>query len=70
MSKHFWFHVRMAGWVVLLVWYGVYTLNAVVPIFQSSLIFLSHGFTGIAGTLLVLIGYYFLNETTKKEQNL
>ena len=62
-SKHFWFHVRMIGWLILLLWYVLYTVNSLTPIFANSLVFLSHGITGILGTLLVLIGYFFLNET-------
>jgi hypothetical protein len=57
----------MLGWLILLIWYMLYTLNALVPIFQSNLVFFSHGVTGIIGTLLVVAGYYFLNETKPKK---
>lgn len=53
----------MLGWIVLLIWYVLYTVNAVTPIFTNTSIFLVHGITGITGTLLVLFGYYYLNET-------
>jgi hypothetical protein len=68
LSDHFWFHIRMLGWVVLLLWYILYTINAVTPIFVSSFVFISHGITGVAGTVLVLVGYFYLNETRPKEK--
>jgi len=67
MSKHFWFHVRMVGWLVLLLWYLLYTVNSLTPIFANSLVFASHGITGVVGTLLILLGYFFLKETKSRE---
>jgi hypothetical protein len=57
-SKKFWIQIRIAGWIILLIWYVVYTINALVPILTNQLVALSHGITGTTGTSLVLIGYY------------
>ena len=51
-----------------MLWYILYTINAVTPIFVSSFVFISHGITGVAGTVLVLVGYFYLNETKPKEK--
>jgi hypothetical protein len=59
MSRSFWFRIRIVGWIVLIIWYILYTVNVVTPIFADSSIYLSHGITGIAGTILVLVGYVF-----------
>jgi hypothetical protein len=59
MSRTFWFRIRIVGWFVLLLWYVLYTINVVTSIFADSSIYLSHGITGIAGTILVLVGYFF-----------
>jgi hypothetical protein len=60
MSKSFWIKIRLLGWIILLIWYIIYTINALIPILTNQLVALSHGITGTAGTTLVLIGYYDL----------
>jgi hypothetical protein len=60
MSKHFWVQIRLVGWFIILLWYVVYTVDAINPILNNQLIAVSHGITGITGTALVLIGYYDL----------
>jgi hypothetical protein len=57
----------MLGWLILLLWYVLYTVNSVIPIFTNSLLFLSHGITGVIGTLLIFCGYFFLKETKSQE---
>ena len=57
----------MLGWIVLLFWYILYTVNAAIPIFNNSIVFVTHGLFGIAATVLVLVGYYYLNETKPKD---
>jgi hypothetical protein len=60
MSKHFWVQIRLLGWFIILLWYVIYTIDAINPILNNQLIAVSHGITGITGTALVLIGYYDL----------
>ncbi len=62
MSRRFWFRVRILGWILILFCFVLYTINIAIPFFPDYAISLAHGITGIFGTLLVLIGYYYLNE--------
>jgi hypothetical protein len=57
-SRRFWIQTRLVGWIVLLVWYVVYTVDAISPILNNQFIAVSHGGTGMLGTVLVLVGYY------------
>jgi hypothetical protein len=57
-SRRFWIQTRLVGWIVLLVWYVVYTVDAISPILNNQFIAVSHGVTGMFGTVLVLVGYY------------
>jgi hypothetical protein len=66
MSKHFWVQIRLLGWFIILLWYVIYTIDAINPILNNQLIAVSHGITGITGTALVLIGYYDLIKKRSK----
>ena len=68
MSKRFWFQIRLIGWIIILLWYVVYTVDAINPILNNQLIAVSHGITGITGTALVLIGYYDLIKKRSKQE--
>jgi uncharacterized membrane-anchored protein len=68
MSKHFWVQIRLVGWFIILLWYVVYTVDAINPILNNQLIAVSHGITGITGTALVLIGYYDLVKKRLKQE--
>jgi uncharacterized membrane-anchored protein len=69
MSKRFWFQIRLIGWIIILIWYVIYTVDAINPILNNQLVAISHGITGIAGTALVLIGYYNLIKKRLKREN-
>jgi hypothetical protein len=68
MSKHFWVQIRLLGWFIILLWYVIYTVDAINPILNNQLIAVSHGITGITGTALVLIGYYDLIKKRSKQE--
>ena len=68
MSKHFWVQIRLIGWFIILLWYVIYTIDAINPILNNQLIAVSHGITGITGTALVLIGYYDLIKKRSKQE--
>ena len=68
MSRRFWVQIRLIGWIIILIWYVVYTVDAINPILNNQLVAVSHGITGITGTALVLIGYYNLVEKRLKQQ--
>jgi hypothetical protein len=68
MSKHFWVQIRLVGWFIILLWYVMYTVDAINPILNNQLIAVSHGITGITGTALVLIGYYDLVKKRLKQE--
>jgi hypothetical protein len=68
MSKHFWVQIRLLGWFIILLWYVIYTIDAINPILNNQLIAVSHGITGITGTALVLIGYYDLIKKRSKQE--
>jgi len=68
MSKHFWVQIRLVGWFIILLWYVVYTVDAINPILNNQLIAVSHGITEITGTALVLIGYYDLVKKRLKQE--
>jgi hypothetical protein len=60
MSRKTWVQIRLIGWIIILLWYIVYTIDAINPILNNQLVAVSHGITGITGTALVLMGYYKL----------
>jgi hypothetical protein len=62
MSRRFWVQIRLIGWAIILLWYIVYTIDAISPILNNQLIAVSHGITGITGTALVLVGYINLRK--------
>jgi hypothetical protein len=62
MSRRFWIQIRLVGWIIILVWYMVYTVDAVSPILNNQFIAVSHGVTGISGTVLVVVGYYNISK--------
>jgi hypothetical protein len=62
MSRRFWIQLRVVGWIILLIWYVVYTVDAAYPILNNQLIAVSHGVTGMSGTVLVLVGYYKISK--------
>ena len=70
MDKRFWILFRISGWIILLGWYCIYMISIISPIFTNRIVFLSHGVTGITGTVIILIGYLQLEkqiiETHKK----
>ena len=68
MSRRFWVQIRLIGWIIILIWYVVYTVDAINSILNNQLVAVSHGITGITGTALVLIGYYNLVEKRLKQQ--
>jgi hypothetical protein len=68
MSKHFWVQIRLLGWFIILLWYVIYTIDAINPILNNQLTAVSHGITGITGTALVLIGYYDLIKKRSKQE--
>jgi hypothetical protein len=43
MSKHFWVQIRLLGWFIILLWYVIYTIDAINPILNNQLIAVSHG---------------------------
>ena len=67
MDARFWFRIRIAGWLILLFWYSLYMTNTVSPIFGNSVVFVSHGITGIVGTILILTGYFKLEKHIFKD---
>ena len=67
-SKNFWVQIRLLGWFIILLWYVIYTVDAINPILNNQLIAVSHGITGITGTALVLIGYYDLIKKRSKQE--
>jgi hypothetical protein len=68
MSKNFWVQIRLLGWFIILLWYVMYTVDAINPLLNNQLIAVSHEITGITGTALVLIGYYGLIKKRSKQE--
>jgi hypothetical protein len=68
MSKNFWVQIRLLGWFIILLWYVIYTVDAINPLLNNQLIAVSHEITGITGTALVLIGYYGLIKKRSKQE--
>jgi hypothetical protein len=66
MSKQFWFRIRILGWIILLVWYIIYAVNAVHPLVQYPWISVLQGIVGVAATLLIMVGYYDLERKIRK----
>jgi uncharacterized membrane protein len=62
LSRRFWIQIRLVGWIIILVWYIVYTVDAISPILNNQFIAVSHGVTGMFGTVLVLLGYYKISK--------
>jgi hypothetical protein len=56
----------MTGWSILLVWYIIYLINAIYPILATHIIAVSHGVTGVTGTVLVIAGYYYLEKEERE----
>ena len=66
MLRKDWIWIRMIGWFILLVWYVIYLINAIYPILATHLIAVSHGVTGVTGTVLVISGYYYLEKEERE----
>jgi hypothetical protein len=67
MSKRFWVWVRIIGWLILLLWYITYAINALFPFLQYPLLQFSHGIIGIIATLMIFVGYYDLERNLRKK---
>jgi hypothetical protein len=68
MPRRFWVQIRLIGWIIILLWYIIYTVDAISPILNNQSIAVSHGITGITGTALVLIGYYNLRKKRTEQE--
>ena len=66
MRRKNWFWARMIGWFVLLIWYIVYLINSIHAILGNTTIAVSHGITGVVGTILIVLGYFSLEKKERK----